>query len=140
MNPHDFKPVYVWEDNSPVRNCRVLVNSKGKRSTIVIQFLGKILTSRHGLDYVSWAINDLTYETIKTIRNPRTHIMLELEPKEDWNDVEDAGRLLSREQFLTLVAEYARPFPGRDYRTFGEADLRLYHDHPNGNPNKQIWR
>lgn len=140
MNPRDFKPTYEWENGTQIKNCRALVNRQGKNSTIVIQFLGKLLTSRHGLDYMSWAINDIALENIKRASNPRIKVLLELEPQEDWDEAEAAGRLLNKKQFLALIENYARPWIGRDYCTFGEADLRQFHDQPDSNPNRSIWK
>ena len=43
-------------------------------------------------------------------------------------------------EFITLIEQFARPFPGGDYRTFGETALRNFRDNPEGNPQRAIWR
>jgi hypothetical protein len=138
FRPEDFKPVYEWEDGTRIEKCRALYDQRTRR--IVVQFLGKTLTSRNGLDYISWAINNAAFEKIKTAANPRIFIMLEIDPEEDWEDVQDDDRMLSKKEFMTLVTQFARQFPGGDYRTFGEAALRDFHDNPEGNPQRAIWR
>jgi hypothetical protein len=138
MNPNDFRPVYEWENGQPIQRCRALVNRQGKNSTVILQFLAKPMSSRTGLEYLSWAINDGVLEHIKNASNPRIKVMLEAKKQEDWDEIEDARRLLTRTEFLCLIENYARPFPGGDYCTFGEQDIRRFHENPQSD--RSIWR